>query len=197
MLAAMPERNDGAEAVIAHGSVYLRPGERDDIPLFVRWFGDARTARTLGMRAPLSIAGEERWFDRMLEHHGKDEWFFVVCRVEDDRAVGSAGFFAVDGVNGSAGLGISIGDPGDTGKGYGGDAIRALLGFGFGQLRLERVWLDVFDHNEAARRLYERIGFVTEGRLRHEFWRDGRWVDSFRMAMLADEWAVIRDAASA
>jgi RimJ/RimL family protein N-acetyltransferase len=189
----MPERNEGAIPVIAHGSVYLRPGERDDVPLFVRWFGDARTARTLGMRAPLSIAGEERWFEQMLEHHGKDQWFFVICRREDDRPVGSIGYFDVDGVNGSAGLGISIGDPADTGQGYGGDAIRALLGFGFGRLRLERVWLDVYDFNDGAKRLYERIGFVTEGILRHAFWRDDRWVDTHRMAMLRDEWAAIRD----
>jgi RimJ/RimL family protein N-acetyltransferase len=185
----MPDRNPGAEPVVAHGSVYLRPGEREDIPLFVRWFGDARTARNLGMRAPLSIAGEERWFERMLEHHGKDEWFFVICRRDDDRAVGSVGLFDVDATNGSAGLGISIGDPADTGHGYGGDAMRALLEFGFGRLRLERIWLDVYDHNAAARRLYERLGFVVEGRLRHAIWRDGRFIDVDRMAILADEWA--------
>lgn len=190
MLRPMPDRNEGAEPVIAHGSVYLRPGEREDIPLFVRWFGDARTARTLGMRAPLSVAGEERWFDQMLEHHGKDQWFFVICRRADDRPVGSVGYVEVDAVSGSAGLGISIGDPADTGQGYGGDAIRALLGFGFGRLRLERIWLDVYDYNEAARRLYERIGFVTEGILRHTFWRDGGWVDTHRMAILRDEWGV-------
>ena len=188
----MVDRNAGAEPVIAHGSVVLRPGERDDIPLFVRWFGDARTARTLGMRAPLSLAGEERWFEQMLEHHGKDQWFFVICRREDDRPVGSAGFFEVDTTNGNAGLGISIGDPADTGQGYGGDALRALVEFGFGRLRLERIWLDVYDYNEAARRLYERVGFVTEGILRHAFWRDGRFVDTYRMAILAGEWAHLR-----
>ena len=188
MLRGMVERNPGSEPVLAHGSVYLRPGERDDIALFVRWFGDARTARNLGMRAPISLAGEERWFERMLEHHGKDEWFFVICRRADDRPLGSIGFFEVDGFNGSAGLGISIGDPADTAQGYGSDAMRALLAFGFGRLRLERIWLDVYEHNDAAKRLYERIGFVVEGRLRHAFWRDGHWVDSFRMAILADEW---------
>jgi RimJ/RimL family protein N-acetyltransferase len=103
--------------------------------------------------------------------------------------VGSVGLFDVDATNGSAGLGISIGDPADTGHGYGGDAMRALLEFGFGRLRLERIWLDVYDHNAAARRLYERLGFVLEGRLRHAIWRDGRFIDVDRMAILADEWA--------
>ena len=56
-----------------------------------------------------------------------------------------------------------IGDPADTGQGYGSDALRALVGFGFDELRLERIGLDVYDFNERARRVYERVGFVHEG----------------------------------
>ncbi len=41
--------------------------------------------------------------------------------------------------------------------------LRALLGFGFGMVRLERIWLDVYDMNPGARRVYERVGFVHEG----------------------------------
>ncbi len=186
--ASMPVQNEGSVPVIAHGAIYLRPAERDDVPLFVRWFADDRTARNLGMRAPFSQAGEDRWFDGMLERHGRDEWFFVICLRADGRAVGTCGLMAVDLTNGSAGIGISIGDPRDTGRGYGGDAIRALLRFGFGRLRLERIWLDVYDTNPAARRLYERLGFVHEATFRHAFWRDDRWVDDHRLAILADEW---------
>ena len=91
-------------------------------------------------------------------------------------------------MNGSAGLGITIGDPDDTGRGYGSDAIRALLAFGFGELRLERIWLDVYDYNERARQVYERIGFVHEGTLRHALFRDGRFHDVHRMAILRGEW---------
>ena len=183
----MPDQNPGAEPVITHGLVYLRPAEREDIALFVRWFSDARTIAGLAARAPFSFAAEERWFDAMVERQGKDHWFFVICRRSDARPVGNIALMELDSLDGSAGLGIMIGDPADTGHGYGGDAIRALLRFGFGQLRLERVWLDVFDTNERARRLYERLGFVTEGILRHAHWRDDRWVDVYRMSILRDE----------
>jgi RimJ/RimL family protein N-acetyltransferase len=189
----MAERNEGAEPVLAHGAVYLRAAERGDLPLFVRWFSDERTARTLSARAPFSLASEERWFERMLDQQGRDQWFFVICLRADDRPLGTVGFLEVDLLNGSAGLGISIGDPADTGHGYGGDAIRALLQLGFGRLRLERIWLDVYETNPAARRLYERLGFVHEATFRHAFWRDDRWVDDHRLAMLVDEWRAIRD----
>ncbi len=81
-----------------------------------------------------------------------------------------------------------IGEAGDRGRGLGTDALRAILSFAFGSLRLERVWLDVYDFNPGARRVYERVGFVHEGVLRHAVFRGGRFVDVHRMAILADEW---------
>lgn len=182
---------DGREPLIAHGSVYLRPAERRDIPLFVRWYGDLRTTRTLLMMSPMSEPMEERWFDRMLDAHGRDRWFFVICRRADDRPVGSIDLHDVDPRNGSAGLGIAIGDPDDTGHGYGSSALRALIGFSFDQLRLERVELDVYDYNEGARRVYERVGFIFEGTRRRAVFRDGAFHDVHQMAILRDEWAAL------
>ena len=36
----MATLRDGTQPMIASGSVYLRPAERSDIPLFVAWFND-------------------------------------------------------------------------------------------------------------------------------------------------------------
>ena len=190
-LRAMPahEPTDAPEPMHRHGSVFLRPAERDDVPLFVRWLSDARTTRTLALRSPLSIAMEEGWFARLLERHGSEIWHFVICRVADGRPVGALDLHEIDLVNGSAGVGIVIGDPADTNQGYGSDALRALIAFGFGELRLERIWLDVYAFNERARHVYERVGFVHEGTFRKGLYRDGRYHDVHRMAILREEWA--------
>ena len=184
----MATRSDGTEAGIAHGSVYLRPAERSDIPLFVRWFNDTRTSRTLGLVAPMSVPMEEGWFERAVQSQGKDGYHFTICLIADDRPVGTIGLFDLDLRNGNAGLGISIGDPTDTNHGYGSDALRAIVGWAFDMLRLERVWLDVYDFNARARLVYERVGFVHEGTQRHAIFRHGRFADVHRMAVLAGEW---------
>jgi RimJ/RimL family protein N-acetyltransferase len=178
----------GAVPLIAHGSVYLRPGERHDIARFVRWYTDLRTTRTLLMTSPIGDAIEERWFEGMIAAHGSDRFFFVVCRREDDRPVGSIDLHEVDRRNGSASLGIAIGDEADRGRGYGTDALIALVAFGFDQLRLERIELDVYEFNERARAVYERVGFVQEGTMRRALYRDGAFHDVHRMAVLRDEW---------
>ena len=186
----MPER-------ILHGRlVYLRPAERDDIPFFVRWLSDARTTEFLALRSPIGLAMEERWFEELLDHHGRERWFFVICRLEDDRPVGSLDLHEIGPTSGGAGLGIVIGDPADTSQGYGSDALRVLLDFGFGELRLERMWLDVFDFNERARHVYERLGFLHEATLRHAFFHGGRYLDLLRMAILREEWAERRGQAA-
>ena len=46
-----------------------------------------------------------------------------------------------------------------------------------------RLTLRVLGHNESARRLYERCGFVVEGVLRGEFHLDGEYVDDLLMAL--------------
>lgn len=193
----MALKRDGTEPVIQHGSVYLRGGEREDIPLFVRWMNDHRTSRTLGLEAPISIASETQWFDRMLADQGKGAYFFVACRLEDDRPLGTIGLFEVQLSEGTAGLGISVGDPADTGQGYGTDMLRALLRWAFGTLRLHRIWLDVYDFNPGAKRVYERVGFVHEGILRQSIFREGRYVDVHRMAILEDEWRAATAATAA
>lgn len=187
----MPARADGTQPMISHGSVYLRAGERADIPRFVRWMNDYRTARPLAVHVPISEASETLWFDGMLADQGKGGYFFVACLLEDDRPIGTVGLFDLDLRNGNAGLGLAIGDPADQGRGHGSDMLRALLAWAFGMLRLERVWLDVYDINPRARALYERVGFVHEGVQRRAVFREGRYLDVHRMAILADEWRAL------
>src|SRR3954453_17382171 len=105
--------------------------------MFVGWFNDYAMSRTLAIRAPMSIAMEEQWFERAVADQGKSGYHFVACLLEDDRPIGTIGLFDLDLHNGNAGLGISIGAAADRGHGLGSDMLRALLRFSFDNLRLE------------------------------------------------------------
>lgn len=175
--------------VIRGERVYLRAQERSDIPIFVRWFNDSENISFLSMRAPMSEPMEEAWFNRMIEQQGKDAYHFTMCRLEDDQPIGTIGLFQVDTVNGSAGIGISIGEKSLWGQGLGTDAMSALLDFGFGQLRLERMWLEVDDFNARARRSYEKCGFVLEGTERHAIFKRGQFQNVHLMSILREEWS--------
>ena len=187
MSAAKPY--DGPVPIIRGERTFLRAGERSDIASFVHWLSDGETTSFLSMRAPMSVAMEEKWFDGMVERQGKDQFHFVICLLEDGRPIGTLSLFAIDWTNGNAGIGISIGAKELWGQGLGTDAMNALVDFGFGMLRLERLWLEVYDFNKRARRSYDKSGFTLEGVERHAVFKNGRYVDVELMSMLRDEWA--------
>jgi RimJ/RimL family protein N-acetyltransferase len=180
-----------ARPIIRGAQVLLRPAERADIPLFVAWLNDYETSRHLSTRAPLSLALEERWFDDMLTREGRDAYHFVISLLADQRAIGTAGLFGLDLLNGQAGFGIFIGERALWNRGFGTDALEAISDFGFGELRLERIWLDVFTDNARAKRSYEKAGFSVEGILRHDMYRSGRFQDVYRMSLLRTEWEAL------
>lgn len=186
-----PRARSTDRPIIRGAQVLLRPAERTDIPLFVAWLNDYETSRHLTTRAPLSLALEERWFDDMLTHEGKVGYHFVICLLADQRAIGTAGLFGLDLLNGQAGFGIFIGERALWNRGFGTDALEAISDFGFGELRLERIWLDVFTENARAKRSYEKAGFSVEGILRHDVYRSGRFQDVYRMSLLRAEWEAL------
>ena len=174
--------------VIRGERIYLRPAERSDVPTFVRWFTDADVLRNLAMRSPMSQAGEEQWFDRMLVAQGMTDYHFVICLRVDGRPIGTVGLHGIDHLNGSAEFGIAIGERAEWGKGYGTEATLAICDFGFGELRLERIGLSVYAGNERGRRTYEKVGFVHEGTLRRAHFARGEHHDVHVMSLLRDEW---------
>lgn len=166
--------------------VFLRPLEPEDVEVAHRWNQDGEFRRLLGVPAT-SLAG----LRAALERTGDDAYRFAICRIEDGRLVGMIDLFDVDRINGSAGFGIGIGDRADRGRGYGSDAVNALVDHCFGELRLERVWLVTDEENIAGQRTYASCGFVEEARHRRMFVDRGRFIDGVRMSLLREDWAAM------
>lgn len=73
-------------------------------------------------------------------------------------------------------------------RGLGTESVRMIVGYGFEQLRMHRIALEVYSFNPRARRVYEKVGFVAEGVLRDALRWDGEWIDATVMSILAPEW---------
>jgi RimJ/RimL family protein N-acetyltransferase len=173
--------------------VYLRPIEPEDAELVHGWFLDARVLSWMG-ETPISLARRRRAYQSSVD--ADDAFRFVICRLEDDEPVGRTDLFDIDSHHGSAEFGITIGDPALWGRGYGTDAVNALVDFAFGQLRLERMCLGTDPRNARAQAAYARAGFREEGRLRNAYFQDGEYVDEVRMSLLRAEWLALPRAKS-
>ncbi len=178
--------------ILRGAKVVLRPLGSGDLRRCVKWFSDPQVTQFLGRNTPVTLAEEERWFRDYLRRG--DEQIFAI--EVDGRHVGNLGLHKVDRVHRKADLGIVIGEPAYWSRGYGTDALRAALAYGFGPLALNKVSLDVLEDNARALHSYEKCGFVREGVHREDVFKDGRFLNVVRMSILAREFRDARPAAS-
>jgi RimJ/RimL family protein N-acetyltransferase len=167
--------------------VILRPIKEEDIP---RLYEFSQDVELFGldcahpMAAPLERirANYQDWWIK--EDHHKS--FFAI--EADGKYIGDCGLMGLGNPHGTAELGILIGDRAYWGRGYGRDAVRLLLRYGFHYLGLRRIVLTTHAKNVRAIRCYLACGFVEEGRPRQAAWVEGEYVDLVNMAILRDEW---------
>jgi RimJ/RimL family protein N-acetyltransferase len=170
--------------------VYLRPLERTDGPLFVQWLNHPDIQRTTMRARPLNLQDEEEYVDRV-RVSPSDVSLLIVAKV-DDRPVGGLALHHIDWRSRHAAFGIIIGSAADWNKGYGSEATRLIVDHAFATLNLNRVWLHVLEYNEPGIHVYEKIGFQKEGLLRQEYYREGRYWNTWLMAILRQDWEARR-----
>ncbi len=169
--------------ILRGGRIVLRPLASGDLRRCVKWFSDPQVTQFLGRNAPVTLAEEERWFRDYARR--SDEQIFAI-EVEG-KHVGNLGLHRVDRVHRKADLGIVIGETGYWSRGYGTEALRTALDYGFGPLGLNKVSLEVLEDNARAIRAYVKCGFVREGLHREDVCKDGRFLNVVRMSILARE----------
>lgn len=82
--------------------------------------------------------------------------------------------------------------PEETGKGYGTDAVKTAINYGFLQMGLNRIELRTWAFNKRARNAYSNAGFTEEGRLREVVYFNGTHHDAVVMGILRSEWEARR-----
>ena len=167
--------------------VYLDAVTRDDVPLFGKWFSDIELLNYLWMMPvfPQTEEDELEWFERTRK---SKDFLFAIRRIENNQLIGSVSLNEPEWRNRSSIFGIAIGDRDYWGKGYGTDATKIIIRYGFLELNLNRIELLVYSYNQRAIKSYEKIGFVHEGTRRQALFRDGHYHDIRIMALLREEW---------
>ncbi|KAF8272245.1 acyl-CoA N-acyltransferase [Lactarius quietus] len=130
----------------------------------------------------------ETWKETPQKWADKPGLFVVVELKDTGEMIGTLSLNTGFPKNRDATLGIAL-RRGFLGMGYGTEAIKWAVGYGFKELGLHRVQLTVNETNERAIAAYRKVGFVEEGRLRKALWKGGKFVDIILMAILEDEWS--------
>lgn len=166
--------------------VYLSPMCIEDAPKYAKWMNDLKITDGLnGSQKLFTLEGEREW----LETNNKaGNYQFAIVLKETDELIGNCGFNEIDLINGKADFGIFIGEEENRGKGYGTEAIKLLIGYGFDYLNLNNIMLSVYSFNKLAITSYKKIGFKEIGRRRDAIIIKNKRYDEIYMDMIREEY---------
>lgn len=162
--------------------VYLSPLNIEDASKYVEWLCDEDVAKYLSNYTNnINLLGEVEW---VKNSSAKNEPNFAIVNKANDNLIGNIGLMNIDNVNRVAELGVFIGDKNFHGKGYGSDAIKLLLNYGFNYLNLNNITLRVLSFNERAIKAYKKCGFKEYGRLEESVYYNGKYYSLIYMNIL-------------
>ncbi|NPV52913.1 MAG: GNAT family N-acetyltransferase [Firmicutes bacterium] len=156
--------------MIGESKVVLRPLTEQDIQIMEQWESYDESSN--------------QWYQKMLR--GRNSKIFAIT-TREGRLIGDIGLAEISWRGGDAELFIRIGQESDWNKGYGMDAVVALLELAFAEMKLKRIYLRVHKDNVRAIRCYEKCGFKKEGVVRRRVEGGSRVEKVFLMSVLRDE----------
>jgi RimJ/RimL family protein N-acetyltransferase len=158
----------------------------EDVPTIARWNQD------LEFTARLGAPGEAHTLEMRQEAYNKnsrikpDSAEFAVIELGTGCLVGFGGLFDITGAL-VATLFVGIGEATLRRKGFGTEASRLICEYGFFFRNLHSIKVEVHEYNDAARRVYERLGFKTVGCLRGANLLNNRRYDEIILDLLRSE----------
>jgi RimJ/RimL family protein N-acetyltransferase len=171
--------------------VALRPLRAIDRPAIRRWMRDPEVIRYTVLVPgpeyapvrPYPPAAADRYLRTLIGDPARRSYAVVL----DDRHVGNVGLKEIDAVRATAECFIEIGETDVRRSGVGTRAMELLCERAFGAMQLTKLRLGVFEFNERALRLYQRLGFSLDGLYGWHF-AQGRFWRVHEMSLDRDDW---------
>jgi RimJ/RimL family protein N-acetyltransferase len=153
------------------------------------WLNDPEIRRwMISGHIPITHAAELAWYEQAeAESAAGTGYNFEIHAADDMRLLGICGLMDVARFDRHGEVGIFIGDSVEHGKGFGRDALLALVRFGFETLGLNTLRLNAIDGNDRAIGLYKAVGFKPVGTHRESRYIRGRFHDVELLDMTRDE----------
>ena len=168
--------------------IYLSPKgvSEEEIEKFTEWMNDFQVSDYIGRSGEITtLLGEKEWLENSAKNN--DNKNFDIIDLNNDKLIGTIGLENFNRIARSAVLGIFIGDENYRGNGYGTEAIKLLLEYGFKYLNLHSIRLDLLDVNERAHKCYLKCGFKDTGKSREAIFLNGKYHDKLHMDILESE----------
>jgi RimJ/RimL family protein N-acetyltransferase len=168
-------------------NIILVPPRREFIDIYLKWMTDPEITQYLMIFRPITREIEEEWFNSLKNNPNSFLFSIIFPKENLEILIGNCSI-DVDWKNRVGNCGIVIGEKEYQGRGYGTEAMKLLVSYGFNTLNLNRIELETYSFNTRAFKSYLRVGYKEEGRRRQAIYVDGEYYDSIFFGILKEEW---------
>jgi RimJ/RimL family protein N-acetyltransferase len=162
----------------------LRLVEESDLQFLSDIRQDPDVIDNLGSFVLLNDYLQQQWFRRTQDHPRQKYLIFEILDGADWLRAGLARITDIDTVNRSASVGGDI-HKDFRGKKLSTEMYKHIFRICFDYFNLHRIWMVVLDQNTRAYSLYQKIGFVEEGRQKDAILRKGKYHDFVMMSYIS------------
>ena len=119
--------------------IYLRKVELNDVnQVYVSWLNDPEVNKYLETRFDVqTMESVHNYVEKMAVN--KDELFFAICLIENDKHIGNIKLGPINSEHKFAEISLLIGDKNEWGKGIATEAIYTLTNYSFDILKLHKL----------------------------------------------------------
>ncbi|AJA93007.1 hypothetical protein A7X95_06010 [Candidatus Nitrosopelagicus brevis] len=163
--------------------VNLRALEKEDLELLKKWRNDKKTRIHTREFRLLNMINQKNWFESIHKQNPPSAIMFGI-ETKKQKLIGVCGLTYIDWKNRHAEISniISINNWQKTKEAK--DTLDTLIKYGFDELNLHRLWVEIFETIPENIKLFEKMKFKKEGTLHDKLWRNSRWYDSFIYSLI-------------
>tara|TARA_R110001583_G_scaffold8896_2_gene41976 strand:- start:25509 stop:26048 length:540 start_codon:yes stop_codon:yes gene_type:complete len=137
-----------------------------------------------GNKRFVSLARERKWVEDIIYGDYKEQIYFAICENGSKDIIGYSSISDIDHFNKSCSLsGIKL-EPEFSKKGYGIQVIILMLRYAFEELGMERCTSICLENHVVMSKVLERVGFHTEGLLRHSLFKNGSYQNQYLFSII-------------
>lgn len=119
-----------------------------------------------------------------LHNNNSEEVLLVVEDTAAGKLIGHVGLYKIDSIAKKTEYGILIADDDSRGKGYGTKCTSLMVDYAFTELGMHKVTAEVLSVNAASIAMFKKCGFIVDGCLRDDVFKNGRYYDVLCMSIL-------------
>jgi [ribosomal protein S5]-alanine N-acetyltransferase len=179
---------DAVFPTITTERLHLRALQASDVQAIFAIKGDAAVTTPYAQPPHTTLADSAAWIQRIQRNYATQDGFvWAITRHDADTVIGTCLFWNFTPDRRCVELGYEL-RRADWGQGFAGEAVRAVVDYGFQTLALHRIEAIVMSGNPASSTLLQRTGFTHEGTLRQREWFQGQPLDHLYYGLLRGEW---------